>query len=239
MNLPSGLRPPAGRKPADPGSGSPVAEASGPGEQPAPASRRRRADSEPKHQGPLIGGFGPPLRHETTCSCRSQPVRRRSQEAAVHQVDRARQSVPPRRFTLAAWRTIVSRRPARTSGLRKQFWPEAAQRLRRALPPGTTGRLATQGSDRATGAGTAPRTRRHQPGAGEVARPFPTAMAGPCTPTGPASSGRERNASTWASRLVAISHAWLFDNCAIPRCPTNFSTRRRARHHLPRSGGLR
>src|SRR3954452_6113398 len=37
-----------------PQGGSPVAEASGPGEQPAPAPRRRREESEPKHQGPMI-----------------------------------------------------------------------------------------------------------------------------------------------------------------------------------------
>ena len=43
---------------------------------------------------------------------------------------------------------------------------------------------------------------------------------------GPASNGRDRNASTCSSRLLAISETWLFDSCAIPSWATSFSTRR-------------
>ena len=43
---------------------------------------------------------------------------------------------------------------------------------------------------------------------------------------GPASSGRVRNASTWASRSAAITLTWDFDNRVIPRDSTSFSIRR-------------
>jgi hypothetical protein len=43
---------------------------------------------------------------------------------------------------------------------------------------------------------------------------------------GPASNGRCRNASTWASRCAAISDTCDFDSCATPSCSTSFSTRR-------------
>lgn len=42
----------------------------------------------------------------------------------------------------------------------------------------------------------------------------------------PASSGRVRNASTWASRSAAITETWDFESRVIPRVSTSFSIRR-------------
>jgi hypothetical protein len=43
---------------------------------------------------------------------------------------------------------------------------------------------------------------------------------------GPASNGRVRNASTWASRSLAIADTWLLDSLVIPSVSTSFSIRR-------------
>ncbi len=42
---------------------------------------------------------------------------------------------------------------------------------------------------------------------------------------GPASNGRVLNASTWASKSLAMIETWDFDNPVMPSCSTSLSIR--------------